>query len=125
MIVGMFTNAPVAFRPMAAALVMALAVAEPVVVPEQDLIRYGITQGGLVLVVLVIFWSYRRDLVRLIDAKDQNLKILTELVATNTAASTRVAEAVEAQEKVIERLTSAMDRLDERRFGQIDRRQQA
>jgi hypothetical protein len=76
-----------------------------------------------VLVVLVIFWSYRRDLVRLIDAKDQNLRVLTELVASNTSAATRMAEAVEAQEKVIERLTSAIDRLDERRFNQQDRRQ--
>jgi predicted metalloprotease len=124
MLIGLFSHSPLPMaRPTVAVIAMALAAAEPVIVPEQDLIRYGITQGGLVLVVLVIFWSYRRDLVRLIDAKDQNLRVLTELVASNTSAATRMAEAVEAQEKVIERLTSAIDRLDERRFNQQDRRQ--
>lgn len=78
--------------------------AETEAMPETTLLKYAITQGGLALVLLVVFWSYRRDLAR-IELRDQEkLQIVTTLVEKNTAAlvnadatNARLARAIEAQ----------------------------
>lgn len=76
-------------------------------VAETTLLKYAVTQGGLAIVLLVVFWSYRRDLAR-IEVRDQEkLQIVTTLVEKNTAAlvnseatNARLARAVEAQKLV-------------------------
>jgi hypothetical protein len=80
---------------------------EAVPVEDISLVKYAVTQGGLALVLLVVFWSYRRDLSR-IEARDQEkLQIVTVLVEKNTAAlvnaeatNARLARAVEAHKLV-------------------------
>lgn len=80
---------------------------EAAAVDETTLIKYAVTQGGLALVLLVVFWSYRRDLSR-IEVRDQEkLQIVTFLVEKNTAAlvnaeatNARLARAVEAHKLV-------------------------
>jgi hypothetical protein len=99
-----------------------LAVGEPVVAPpDGDLLRYALTQGGLAVVVLVLMWSYRRDFTRILDAKEDRLVVMATMVSANIAAATRSAEASEAQQQAIERLSRVVDRLDERR-SVFDRR---
>ncbi len=68
-----------------------------------DMLKYGLTQGGLTLVLLVVFWSYRRDLGRIEQRDQEKLAIVTALVEKNTAAlvtseqtNERLARAVEA-----------------------------
>jgi hypothetical protein len=73
-------------------------------VDETSLVKYAITQGGLAVVLLIVFWSYRRDLGR-IELRDQEkLQIVVTLVEKNTAAqvtleqtSARLARAIETQ----------------------------
>jgi len=57
---------------------------------EVDLWKYAITQGGLLIVVFVLLWNMRQDQKR----KDERIGVLTELVASNTAAMTKGAEAM-------------------------------
>ena len=78
---------------------------------EPDLLRYAITQGGLLAVVLVLLWSYRRDFLRIQQKDDDKIALLTTLVADNTVATTRTAEATH-------RLAKAVEKLDERRAAQ-------
>ncbi len=51
-----------------------------------DILRWVLTQGGLAVVVLVVLWSYRKDLTR-IQAKDQEkTELLIDLVRNVTVA---------------------------------------
>ncbi len=74
-----------------------------------DLFKWAVTQGGLVLVVLVVFWTYRRDLQR-ISAKDaEKLEIMTDLVGeTKGAIQASTAQSV-ATEKSVHRLSRAIE----------------
>lgn len=71
---------------------------------ETDLVRYAITQGGLLAVVLVLLWSYRRDAMRQLSEKDERLAVMTELVRLSTAALTRSADASERMARAVENL---------------------
>lgn len=71
--------------------------------PDFDLTRYAITQGGLLAVDLVLLWWIRQDLRR----KDDRLDVMTKLVADSTAALTRNTE-------VSERVARALDNLERR-----------
>lgn len=82
---------------------------------DVDLFRYAMTQGGLLVVVLVLLWSYRKDLKASNAKQDERIEVLTNLVATNTAAMTRAAAASEANEKAAHRLSRALDHFDEGR----------
>jgi hypothetical protein len=56
---------------------------------EIQLLQWGVTQGGLVAVVLVVIWSYRRDFHRLFGAENvRSLELIKALQAsTNVMAS--------------------------------------
>lgn len=64
-------------------------------VSEPDFVRWALTQGGLVVALLIIAWSYRRDLVHIIRDQDSKVQVLTALVQEATAAQTRVADAID------------------------------
>ena len=68
------------------ATTMLLAVGVESTLAEPDLLRYAMTQGGLMLVVIVILWSYRRDFTRIQQRDDEKVAILIELVSKNIAA---------------------------------------
>lgn len=53
---------------------------------DLDLVRWAMTQGGLVLVTLVLLWSYRRDFKTVLAAQDQVIGVLTGLVRETTIA---------------------------------------
>lgn len=69
-----------------------------------DLVKYGLTQGGLVLVVCVLLWFYRRDYTRLNDNQGHQLDVMTNIVANATAALTRSAEASDRMARAVETL---------------------
>lgn len=73
----------------------------PPAVSEPDLLRYALTQGGLLGVALVLLYFYRRDITQQIARKDERLEYFASMVAANTAA--------------MERMATAVERLDERR----------
>lgn len=107
------------FRGLTLTTALVVAMAEPTLSAGADdwpsLVRYAIAQGGLAAVVLVIFWSYRRDFVRLFEAKSTEAATLATLVEKNTAAMTNVTAASEAQEKATHRLARAVEKLEDRR----------
>jgi hypothetical protein len=72
-------------------------------VAQIDLVKWGITQGGLVLVTLVILWSYRRDFNTVLATQRSEIEVLTELVTKSTAAMTDAAAASREQTRSIER----------------------
>ena len=74
-------------RGFAASAVVALAAVEPIV-GDVDLYKYAITQGGLLAVVLVLLWSYRRDFKRIVDDQQARLGVMTELVQCSATALT-------------------------------------
>lgn len=61
---------------------------------ESDFVKWALTQGGLVIVLIIVGWSYRRDLTRLLQEEKERTKILTDLVQESTTALTRMADAV-------------------------------
>lgn len=67
---------------------------------EPDLLRYAITQGGLLAVVLVLLWSIRLESRR----KDDRLAVLTKLVADSTAALTKNTEQGDRLARAVENL---------------------
>src|SRR4051812_22149918 len=93
----------------AAFMILAVAV-DPILpqVGDVDLVKYAVTQGGLLAVVLVLMWSYRRDWQRtLSEERDRSSATLT-LAKETTFALTRSTE-------ICERLTKAVEKLEDRR----------
>lgn len=90
---------------------MLLATSVESVTAEPDMLRYAITQGGLLAVVLVLLWSYRRDFLRIQTKDDEKIALLMSLVSDNRVAMERNVEATE-------RLSKAVDKLDDRRKAQ-------
>lgn len=89
------------FKGLIATTLMIAAAVEPVV-SETDLVKYGLTQGGLLAVVLVLLWSYRKDMVgKLSDVGDQ-LAVMTSIVSKSTEAQLKSAEAVERMARALE-----------------------
>ena len=84
------------------ATTMLLAVGIDSTLAEPDLLRYAMTQGGLLLVVIVLFWSYRRDFLRIQARDDEKIAILTDLVAKSTIAHEHAGAAVVALTKVVD-----------------------
>jgi hypothetical protein len=58
---------------------------------EVQLLQWAVTQGGLVLVVLVVVWSYRRDFQRLFAA--ENGRTTELMLALQNASSALAAHA--------------------------------
>jgi hypothetical protein len=103
------------FRGLTLTATLLFATLEPVLGGETDLPRYAITQGGLLAVVLVLLW-YIRELHKQRDgASDQTIESLTSIVAETNVSMQKNISVGEAQEKAIDRLAHAVERLDERR----------
>jgi hypothetical protein len=76
---------------------------EPVIGEQQDLVRYALTQGGLLAVVLVLLWSYRRDNLSVLqEERDRNI-VLTGLVSASTTAFVKAADAIDRNSRAVER----------------------
>lgn len=61
----------------------------PTASSEIQLLQWGVTQGGLVLVILVVVWSYRRDFHRLFNAeRDRTAELMIALQGSSAALST-------------------------------------
>lgn len=76
----------------------------PVGSTDLDLVKWGLTQGGLVLVTLVILWSYRKDF----------KSVLAETRAELTVAVTLAKECsahIAASSETNRSLTKALDEL--------------
>jgi hypothetical protein len=89
------------FRGVIATTLMVAAAVEPVV-NDADLPRYALTQGGLLAVVLVLLWSYRKDTMSILREKENNITLMAEMVQEATAASVKTAEALERMGRAIE-----------------------
>lgn len=74
---------------------------EPPFTSDLDLWRYVITQGGLLVVVLILLWGIRAQL----KGKDERLAVMTDLVREATAAQTQSADAVHRMARAVEILT--------------------
>lgn len=79
--------------------------------PPPELVKWSVTQGGLVLVLLVVLWSYRRDFTRVLAREDEETAILTDLVAQASAALQASRDASLATQQSLDRLARALDRL--------------
>lgn len=91
-----------------------VATVEPVL-GEPDVVRYAITQGGLLAVVLVLIYMMRRDFQRREAKGEEKAVILTELVRANTAALTHTTDALIASQQATERLSRVVDHLRDRK----------
>lgn|SRR3990167_5132055 len=76
---------------------------------EPDFWRWAIIQGGLLVALLIVLWSYRKDLVGALVGEREQLAIMIELVRSSTAANEKSAAASEATEKALHRLARALD----------------
>lgn len=90
---------------------LVVAAAEPLL-GEVDLAKYALTQGGLLIVVLVLIWLQRRDNERISKKDEEKIVVLTDLVRASTVAMTHAAEASIASEKANHRLARAVERLE-------------
>lgn len=86
------------------------ALAEPTAA-DGEFIRYAITQGGLLAVVLVLLWYIRQqhtatvdDKDRQINEKDNRLDVITTLVSNNTIAMTKSADAINTLARTVEKI---------------------
>lgn len=104
--------------PMVRSSVLASAVifaaAEPAL-SEFDLTRYAITQGGLLIVVLVLMYWQRIDNKNKHRENQDKISILTAIAERSAVASTASAAASSANATAINRLASAVERFQDRR----------
>lgn len=75
-----------------------------------DLAKWAMTQGGLVVVTLVILWSYRRDFKKVIEAQQQELGVVTELAKECSAHIAQSAAAQREASQVQREFTAAFMR---------------
>lgn len=84
---------------------------------EPDFWRWAIIQGGLLVALLIVLWSYRKDLVGALAAERERATVLIELVRSSTAANEKSAAASEATEKAVHRLARALETMEKRIEG--------
>ena len=75
------------------------------------LLKWGVEQGGFVLLVLVIGYFYRRDWMRLADFWQAETKQRTELIGETTKALAAQAIAYEKHAVAIDRLAAALEEI--------------
>lgn len=76
--------------------------------PTLDMLKWAFTQGGLVLVTLVVLWSYRKDFQGVLSKQQDQITVLTGLVKEATAAMQHAASASEELKNAVERLQSRL-----------------
>jgi len=89
---------------------------------EIDLVKWGFTQGGLTLVLIVVLASYRRDFFRKQDAKQNEVdglreekRMLASVIDKNADAMLRQAVSVNANTEATKLLAQNVNNLAERR----------
>lgn len=82
---------------------------------ETNIWRYAITQGGLLVVVLVLFWYIRQMHQARLDDKEEKLQVMISVVSEVKVALTRSVDSGATQAKSIEGLARAIERIEERR----------
>lgn len=112
-------------RAMTFSTALLIATVEPTI-GDVDLLKYGFTQGGLFIVVVILLIGFRREFRRQIDDEkqrveyekarnDEHRQTITTLVAlvgsTNTSMQQTVAIG-QATEQAIHRLANTVDRWD-------------
>lgn len=77
---------------------------------SQEFTKWTLTQGGLLIAVLVICYMYRSDLKNLIrsmlkriEEDREHRKILSDLIEKNTIAMTQVAASLQYLERTVEK----------------------
>lgn len=81
---------------------------------EMEILKWALTQGGVVLVLLIVVWSYRRDFTRLMARDDEKIAILTELVGQTRASMEGHRAVIEGLQRAVDELRRAIDRMSER-----------
>lgn len=76
-----------------------------------SLVEKSLNQGGLLAVVLVLFWYIRNTHQQRLQEKEDRLAVLMDLVLKNTEASTKQTEAIHAQAKSIDAQARSIDNL--------------
>ena len=84
-----------------------------------DLVKWGVTQGGITLVLVVVLWSYRREFLRKAEKQDSIIevlrdekKLLMEVIKENTAASLSQALATAANTQATQSLATNVAHLE-------------
>lgn len=87
---------------LAESLVLAQNIGSSTATPDLDLIKWGLTQGGLVVVTLTILWTYRKDFRSVLTQKQDQLDTVIELaqecatsIAESSATNRELAAAIE------------------------------
>lgn len=90
--------------------------------PETDIIKWGVTQGALTLVLMLVLISYRRDFFRKhevkqgeIDALREEKRMLSSVIEKNADAMVRQAVSVNANTDATRLLAQNVNSLAERR----------
>lgn len=85
---------------------------------EENLIHYGITQGGLLAVVLVLIYLRQQDIKQQREDNEKRhednlskISILTDIAARSAAAGETSASAGRENASAIQRLAAAVERL--------------
>lgn len=116
-------SVPKGFLAVTGLLVAAIEPVMPLPVPQDgDFLKYAITQGGLLAVVLVLLWSYRKDTMGVLQGERDrtqseraSVELLMKLAGDTREALTKNADAILSQAKTIDSLMRKLDLIDERR----------
>lgn len=113
------------FRGLTLTMALLFATAEPAI-GDTELVKYGFTQGGLFIVVVILLIGFRREFRRQIEDEksrveyekarnEEHRQTITTLIAlvgtTNTSMQQTVAIG-QATEQAIHRLANTIDRWD-------------
>lgn len=79
-----------------------------------DPVTEYLTRGGLVSLIGLILFFYRRDYLKVLNAKDDAMDVMTRMVESQTRAATESAIALNASTMIIAANTQALQRLAER-----------
>lgn len=71
---------------------------------DNGLLKYAVTQGGLLAVCLIGAWMYRRDFVSVIGRREETISALTKTLQEATAAMVTHGTSVNAVERSVDRL---------------------
>ena len=104
------------FRGVSVTLALVIAAMEPALsVGEGDLVKYAVTQGGLLLVVLVLLWNARNSYEQRLGHKEESNRVLIDLVSDTRVALAKNADTILTQAESIKGLTRAVEKITERR----------
>lgn len=78
--------------------------------PEIDILKWGLTQGGLVIIVLILLWSYRRDFTRLMARDEEKIAVLTDLIGQTRSELAKSSAVVDSVKGAVDDLRRAIDR---------------